>query len=291
MAPSAWVLLAALATAAPHGDPAATRIGAPPAALRLDPFYQKHVSARGIPVIGSARVPDAALIIARDIVNAQLAERRDIRDELIRQGLRVAVIAAEESTTDLPENRGWKKPALDDPRLTACERDEYQARIGRLTDRQYWDQRTRGTGGTLTSVGAENLLAIPGTRYFGENLLVHELSHAMLTAIERIDPGLFERVGKAHRKAIAAGHWKGDYAAISPQEYWAEGSQFWFNSNMISRLEDGTILSHGDLKRYDPALHAALAEVYGSRRRIRADAFHKHAARLNIPMGRKSADC
>ena len=264
---------------------------APPEALRLDPFYRKHVDALGIPIIGSAKVPDEALFIARDLVNAQLARRPAIRAELIRRGVRVAVLAADEGTADLPENRGWKKPARDDPRLTTCEREEYAARIGSLSDRDYWNSRTRGTGGTLTSAGAENLLGLPGTRYFGENVLLHEFSHAILEAIESIDPALFARLRSAYRLAIDAGRWKGDYAAVTIQEYWAEGTQFWFNSNMVSRLGDGTILSDEDLKRYDPALHAALGEVYGSRHLIRADRFYRHMARLEVAPGRRSADC
>ena len=285
------ILLAALAAVAPFGSGGVTSVAAPPQALRLDPFYQKYVDARGIPIIGSAKVPDTALFAARDIVNGQLSARGDIRAELMRRGVRVAVIGVDEGTTDLPENRHWKKPAPDDPRLTKCERDEYQARIGATTDRQYWDQRTRGTGGTLTSVGAENLLGVPGSRYFGENLLIHEFSHAILSAIETVDPPLFGRIGEAYQRAIAEGRWRGDYAAVSLQEYWAEGSQFWFQSNMISRLDDGTILSRRDLRSYDPLLHAALGEAYTNRGGIPADIFHKHVARLNVPFGRKSADC
>ncbi len=285
------ILLALIGAATPLGGSRAESVAVPPEALRLDPFYRKYADAGGIPIIGSAKVPDAALLIARDIVNAQLSRRRDIRAELARQGVRVAVIAPDEGTTDLPENRDWKKPSPDDPRLTSCERNEYAARIGALTDRQYWNQRTRGSGGTLTSVGAENLLGLPGTRYFGENILIHEIAHAILNAVEQVDPSLFHRIDSAYRRALAGGRWKGDYAAVSLQEYWAEGSQFWFNSNMISRLDDGTILSREDLERYDPALHAALGAVYGDHDRIRADIFHNHMARLNVPAGRKSADC
>jgi hypothetical protein len=42
-----------------------------PAALGVDPFYKKYVAAQGIPVISSERVPDAALLVARDIINGE----------------------------------------------------------------------------------------------------------------------------------------------------------------------------------------------------------------------------
>jgi hypothetical protein len=263
----------------------------PPASLRLDPFYSKYVDAGGIAVVGSAKVPAAALLVARDTVGSMLRGRSDIRGYLVAQRARVAVMAAEESITDLPEHRGWKKPARDDPRLTACERDQYDQRIGKLSDRDYWNARARGIGGMLASAGAENLLAQGASTHFGENILMHEFAHTILFAVEQVDSALYGRVQKAYRQAMAAGRWKGDYAAVTVQEYWAEGTQFWFNSNVISRLDDGTILSAEDLRRYDPALYSVLAEVYGSSHRIEADPFHMHLARLDVPLGRKSADC
>jgi hypothetical protein len=282
---------AVIAGCASPGDSAPAMVAPPPAALGLDPFYRQHVDAAGIPVVGSARVPPAALLAARDIVTAMLAHRADIRRDLARSGVRVAVIAEDEGTMDLPEYRHWTRPGRGDPRLTECERDEYDVRIAPLSHAQYWNARTRGTGGNPVSVGAENLLARPGTRYFGENILVHEFSHMVLASARRVDPALSGRVAAAFERAMAAGKWRGDYAAVNVDEYWAEGTQFWFETNMISRLDDGTILSADDLRRYDPGLAAVLEEAYGPRHRIAADRFHGHLARLNVPPGRRSADC
>lgn len=285
---AAALLLAVSACA--RGDAPAAALGRPPAALALDPFYAKHVDAGGIPVVGSARVPDSALLKAREIVDALLARRPDVRAELVRLGARVGVMAEEEATTDLPEHRDWKKPRRDDRRLTACELKTFAA-IEAMSDREYWNMRARGTGGLFTTVGAENLLAVPGSRYFGENILVHEFSHAILTAIERVDPSLYAEIGRAYAAAQAAGKWKGDYAGVTIQEYWAEGTQFWFNTNMLARLDEAEVVSAADLVRYDPALTRALEQAYGRRHRIAADLFHEHPARLNVPLGYKSADC
>jgi hypothetical protein len=281
---------AALAGLAPAEAGRRIIVGAPPAGLALDPFYARHVDAGGIPIVGSARVPELALLRARDIVAAMLARRPDLRRELVRQRVRVGVMAAEEAITDLPEHRHWRKPAPDDPRLTQCEKKTYQA-IAAMSDRDYWAARARGIGGRFTTVGAENLLAEPGSRYFGENILVHEFAHAILGGIEKADPVLYREVVRAYRAALAAGKWKGDYAAVTVQEYWAEGTQFWFETNILARLDEGPILSRRDLARYDPALAAVLARVYGKRPRIAADPFHRHHARLSVPLGYKSAEC
>jgi hypothetical protein len=278
----------ALAACAPSGSGAQGELNAPPAGT--DPFYAKYRDAGGIPVIGSARVPDAAIVRAAEIVRDMLARRPDIRAQMVRQGVRVGVIAEEEAITDLPEHRHWTKPRRDDRRLTSCEL-KYFERIEAQSDRDYWNARSRGTGGRFTTVGAENLLAVPGSRYFGENILVHEFAHAVLDAIRAADPKLFEEVEAAYRAALSAGRWKGDYAAVTLTEYWAEGTQYHFNTNMLARLDERPVLSDRDLLAYDPALAAALAKAYGRRHRIGADPFHEHHARLNVPEGYKSAEC
>src|SRR5262249_25337010 len=53
-------------------------IGAVPETLGLDPFYKKYTDATGIAVVGSDKVPDAAILVARDIVNHMLAKRPDV---------------------------------------------------------------------------------------------------------------------------------------------------------------------------------------------------------------------
>src|SRR6266550_4235504 len=90
-------------------------ISAPPAALGLDPFYQKYTSALGIPITSSEKVSDAALLVARDIVIHMLSKRTDVREAMVNTiHTRVAVMATTEMTMDLPEQRNWKKPARDD---------------------------------------------------------------------------------------------------------------------------------------------------------------------------------
>ena len=245
-----------------------------------DPFYTKHLDAAGIPILASARAPDEALTTARDIVADMLAARPDLRDWLVRQGYRVAVMAPDETTTDLPEQRGWTRPTRDDPRLTRCERIHYDERIGRLTDRQYWDARARGMAGPLTSGAAENLLAAPRDRYHGENIFVHEFAHDVLAAVRAVDPALFARVEAAYAAARKAGRWQGEYASTTVDEYWAVGTQFWFNSGRIATFDPVRVLSDTDLAAYDPPLAATLRAVYGDRHRLAADRFWMHPDRV-----------
>jgi hypothetical protein len=71
-------------------------VTAPPAALELDPFYKKYADAHGIPIVSSEKVPDEALLMARDIVQFMLSERPDLRRELIRKKWKVAIMAETE---------------------------------------------------------------------------------------------------------------------------------------------------------------------------------------------------
>ena len=266
--------------ALPATASADTPVTAPPPILRADPFYAKHVDAAGIPILSSARVPDAALVAARDIVRGMLSHRPDLNAAIVAGGTRVAIMAEDEFTTDLPEQRHWTRPTRDDPRLTRCERIHYDTRIGAMTDRSYWNARARGMGGVLTSGAAEDLLGQRNSRYFGETIFVHEFAHNVWIAIERADPVLHAAVLRAYRDALAAGRWKDEYASTTVAEYWAEGTQFWYNSNKLAAFGGRRILSDRDLKRYDPALYAALGRAYGRRHRLPGDPFYKHPDRV-----------
>src|SRR5206468_4042352 len=166
---------------------------APPESIQHDPFYKKYADALGISILSSERVPDAALLVARDIVIHMLAKRPDRRREMVAKGMRVGVMAVTESTTDIPEHRDRKKPPPGDPRLTPGEKRGYETGTGIavMSDKEYWDRRARGLGGNPTTCAEENLLGYPGTRYYGENIFVHEFSHAVMgVAIRTVDPDL-----------------------------------------------------------------------------------------------------
>ncbi|HEU4386825.1 MAG TPA: glycoside hydrolase [Blastocatellia bacterium] len=240
-------------------------VGAPPASLGVDPFYKKYTDALGIAILSSEKVPDAALLVARDIVIHMLSKRPDLRAEMLKKKMRVGVMAQSESTTDIPEHRNNRRPARDDPRLTPGEKANYDkpGGIGGMTDKEYWDRRARGLGGNPTTCAEENLLGYPGTRYYGENIFVHEFSHAIMgVAIRTADPGLFAEIQAAYKEAMANGLWKNHYASTNANEYWAEGTQTWFWSNYEYMDGSTRVQSPDDLQRYDPKLYALLGRVY-----------------------------
>ena len=85
--------------------------------------------------------------------------------------------------------------------------------------------------------------------------------------------------------------WRGEYAMTSLGEYWAEGSQFWFNSNRLAVMSGRRVLNADDLARYDPALYRALGRAYGPGHRLPGDPFWMSEARVPPgPIPRNTAE-
>lgn len=250
-------------------------IDLPPESLGLDPFYKKYTDAFGIPIIASEKVPDTAVLIARDIVIYMFSARPDVRDAMVERGFRVGIMAQSEQQTDLPEHRNMRKPAKDDRRLTPRERENYDnpGGIASMTDQGYWNRRARGMGGRFTSCAEENILGYPGTRYYGENILVHEFSHGIMSALRTADRELYQEIQDAYADAKSAGRFKNHYAENTVAEYWAEGSQWWFSSNYEWYHGDRRLLTPEDLRAYDPRLFAIFEKVYPGHH-IPADVYH-----------------
>src|SRR3954454_24918764 len=80
---SALLLACLLGGPARAGQPDKFAVTKPPAEWKLSPFYQKHVSACGLPVVGSEKVSDFALREAAYLITRMLGERPDILKALI----------------------------------------------------------------------------------------------------------------------------------------------------------------------------------------------------------------
>ena len=254
-------------------------VGPVPEALGLDPFYKKYVDANGIPVVSSERVPDAALLVVRDIITSMLLTRPDLRASMIERGWRTGVIGETEMTMDIPEYMDFKAPG--------APRDEPMTQA----DRDYHANRSRGMGGNPTTGAEENLLGYPDTRYWGEHIFVHEFAHAIHSAIRRVDPGMAQEIVDAYDAAMAAGKYIGaggrrHYGATNNGEYWAEGVQWWFFSNYGACFTGNVIVeSPEDLEAYDPVIFELLGRVFNTHH-ILMDVYHGRSIRpVSCPVG------
>ena len=212
------------------------------ARFKLDPYYAKYVDVGGLPVVSSAKVSDAGLREAAYLIRSMLANRDDVLKSLADNNVRFAVMSPDEQTTDVPEHSD-------------------------LEPKEYWDKRARGLGPTpqrpAVSCGEENLLNLPGDRYPTENILVHEFAHAIhLMGLNPIDPKFDGRLKGVFDQAIAAGLWKGKYAAGNKEEYWAEGVQSYFDTNREDDHDHNHVDTREELKAYDAALFELIDETF-----------------------------
>ena len=218
-------------------------VGTVPDAVRrewhLDEFYQKYTSVDGLPIVSSTNATDFVLREAAYIVQQMLSGRPEIICVLATNHAKVAVMAYNEYTTDLPEQRG-------------------------MTPKVYSDSRARGMGGRTCSCAEENLLCYPGDPYAKENIFVHEFAHVIHgVAMRAIDPTFDRRLRAAYDSAMQRGLWRGTYAAVSAGEYWAECSQDWFDDNRFNDSLHNHVHTRAQLKEYDPDAAKLCAEVFG----------------------------
>ena len=203
-----------------------------------------------------------------------LAKRPDLREAMVGRKMRVCVMAQSESTTDLPEQRDWKKPRPDDRRLTADEKQNYERRIGRLTDKEYWDRRAGGWAGTRPPAPRKTCSATRGPATSAKTSSSTSSHTASWTSASGTPSrNSTTRSCAAYEDAMAQGLWKGHYASTNPNEYWAEGTQTWFWSNYEYVDGDRRVQSPDDLEQYDPRLFALLARVYPDHK-IPMDVYH-----------------
>ncbi len=145
-----------------------------------------------------------------------------------------------------------------------------------LSPKDYWDARVRGFGSTtnipVTLISEEGLLGYPGDPNERESISIHELAHSIrVPGMARVDPSFDGRLKMAYDRAMAAGLWRNQYAATDHKEYFAEGAQSWFDSNVGAPAN-----TRDQLIAYDPGLAALCREVFT----INAGKYSRPASRL-----------
>jgi len=250
----AWIAAAVLGMTAsgmpsiPAAEPPGIDVGPVPAGERarlgLAAFYEQFSAADGIPIVASGRVRPEAVAEAAWIVERMLARRPDVARALAASPVRVAVMAHDEFTTDIPEHAD----------LRPAER---------------WNRRARGLGATIArpavSCGEENLLCFPGDPYVGENILIHEFAHTVHEiGLRAVDPTFQKRLEAAFALGKDRGCWRGTYALTNQAEYWAEGVQSWLGCNRTGGGIHGELNSAAAVLEHDPPLAALLTEVFGA---------------------------
>ncbi len=223
------VLIVSVLFSSACGPPPST-LSPPPTTLKLDPFFRKYVDADGIPVVSNNSVDDAALLESKRLLEA--AVPAELHGRFVSAGLRVELFDEAEGLKSLPEHQ------------------EDWASYGDLC----------GLTETTTfrvSVNAQAMLCRSQSCNVGSTFL-HETGHATRAAVST---ELSDSIERAYTQAIAAGLWAKSYGRRNSDEYWAEGSQIWFDAKPAA-LGDG-INTRAKLKAYDETLAGLLTMMFG----------------------------
>ena len=182
-----------------------------------------------------------------------IGHRPDILQAMAQNAVRLSVVAYNERQSEIPE-------------------------YNQVTPYFFTDVRSRASYCpiclTVTS-NEENLLNYPGGSSPTTSVLIHEFAHALHEGgLNTLDPTFDHRLRTTYHMAMDKGLWQGGYAASNFSEYWAEGTQVWFNAT-----EQNPVNTRSALKTYDPDLATLLTEVFGD-----SDwRYTPPAARTNLP--------
>ena len=205
--------------------------GGPPPHLNADPYYQKYLDAGGIPILAPETVPDEELRRTQATLLGMVADRPDLLDVLASQNTRILLYDRDKGgLSQLPE----------------------------FAD--YSDSDYAGVWGETSYGGA---VAAPAmTTYHCNEILIHEIAHALDYAIRTQDRKAFRESGfkqarnQTYLSAMNAGLWSGRYESTVSQEYWAEMVVHWLRPDLFR-----TQLGLRDLSEYDSDA-ARLVEQY-----------------------------
>ncbi len=203
----------------------------------VDPFYRKYADANGIPVLGSSAPSDESITLACQLVLEMVSMRDDVWLALIDNRTFFAMLGTDELTNQIPEY-SYMPDSI--------------------------NQRARGLGGNPGLCSEEGILCGPTDRWRGESICVHEFAHTIsIYGLYDADPSFEDRLEEAYQNARAAGRFANTYAMENAQEYWGEGVQDWYYTNLESDPPNGVhgpIDKREELLEYDPDLYDLIGE-------------------------------
>ena len=158
-------------------------------------FYTKYLNVEGIAIIGSDAVDDNIFSKAKEIVLKVTLKHLQFRRDL--SGARVMLAARGTSIQSLPELREFRRSPY------GCSRISNEGIVDFCASVVEWDDHP--------TIG----------------ILTHELGHAIVPSIFRIEPNFENLLNQAYGQAMSLGTWENERSSVHLWEYWAEGVRLW----------------------------------------------------------------
>lgn len=200
------------------------------------PFYTKKRVVLGLAIVGGPGVDLRAFDVAEATVKRMFANN-GLEEFLIEQGAYIVIAEADQQVLDLPEFSC----------LSAGPGSDFFTHVCGVADHADYP---------VATVNELDLLGDTAGPCGGINILYHELGH--LVYGWALDPADYFDARLLYSDAMAAGRYEGMYAATNYHEYFAEGTQVFFD-----RGDEAGRRNRDWLARYDPDLYALLASIYG----------------------------
>lgn len=204
--------------------------------MAFDPFYTRKRVVLGLTIVGGPGVDSKAFDVAQETIERMFANN-DLDDLLVAQGAYVVIAEADQAVLDLPEFSCLEGELGSDFFTHVC---------GVADHADY----------PVATVNELDLLGNRRGPCEGVNILYHELGHLVygwaLAPADYFDARLL------YTDALAAGLYEGLYASTNYNEYFAEGTQVFFDAG-----DPGGKRNRAWLADYDPELLTLLAAIYG----------------------------
>jgi hypothetical protein len=242
-------------------------VTAPPARLKLDPYYTKFTWAREFTVVGR-QAGNEALLKANDTIRKMFAYRHDILKALIADGVKLVVLGRNERIADLPEAKAWNARPGADPVV-----------LSRVLE---YRPETK-----LLVIPEENILSDPRQPMTGDNQVIRLFARALHQVcatrppdpnwdkrgrdvqqyelrVKRLDTDFDEKLKSLFTAATGAGKWKGTSAIHDRVAYWTSGVLAYFDATgQDAAPPDAShpITTREGLQQYDSGLFALVHET------------------------------
>ena len=229
-------------------------VSAPPRVGRwtnLDPWYVKFTWAREFPVLARG-ARNEALLHANHTIRRMFAYRHDILKALIAEGLKLVILAPDETLADLPEFRSQPGTAPGpDPRQPGF---YPQQKLLVVQEENVLDDPCRpdGPNNQVIAVFAEALHRVAGQRPVLPNF---RGTQQYELRVKRLDETFDRQLRERHARAIEKGLWQATAAARDRHAYWVAGVLAYFDAAGHAPARPQIPRTREQLRDYDPGLY------------------------------------
>ena len=224
-------------------------------------WYKKYTHVKGIPIVSSKKVNSRALLKSAGVINkVLLGNRYKLSKHLKKYRAKMAIVDKGKNFSDLPEVSF--KSYDDAGGLACCGKYKWDTKSGSW--KLYYQ---------LAMTRENNALQLPfpkGTDNVGVSVITHEFAHLVHNVVlDNVYPKISKLIAKTYKAAKKKKLWKGAYAMTNEFEYFAEGTERWFN---VRTREGKNYYTTGgpyphnrkELKKHDIALYRLLKKIYGN---------------------------